>query len=351
MTQSGSTASSLDSQDLFGMAAAMAEHMEHAVDTAKGLDNLPDRTRVENIVVLGLGASGVAGDILAATASPFVPVPINVVRGYEIPAYVCESSLVFAISYSGGTEETIEAATRAAEQGAKVVVVSSGGQLEELAIGWGAPHVHVLTGIPQARAAIGALTAPLFSVLEEMGLFPGASQWLDLAIDQVRERVADCGATGCGADAIATKLANKMVIVHGGGAIGAVAARRWKTQINENARTLAFFSEQPELCHNEIVSWDALSEWSRENVAIVALRHDDEHPQVMRRFDLTQDEMDGKVALIENLWASGEGTLAQVFDHIVLGDYVSLSMGVARGIDPGPLPFLSEMKAKLSSRS
>ena len=101
-------------------------------------------------MILGVGGSGIAGDVVAATAAPFVPVPSSVVKGYELPAYVGEGSLVFAISYSGDTEETVEAATDAAVQGARMVVVSSGGQLSDLAESWGAPLVHVPKTLMQA---------------------------------------------------------------------------------------------------------------------------------------------------------------------------------------------------------
>ncbi|MFP5317879.1 MAG: SIS domain-containing protein, partial [Acidimicrobiia bacterium] len=162
------SAERLDSQNLFDVAAGLPEQVADAARAAKNLDRLPTKEHIENVVVLGMGGSGIAGDILLATAAPFMPVPVVVVKGYELPAFVGEGSLVIAISFSGNTEETIEAATEAAMQGAKMAVVASGGGLADLAQGWGAPVVGVPTSIPQPRAAIGALAIPPLVMLEQV---------------------------------------------------------------------------------------------------------------------------------------------------------------------------------------
>src|SRR5258705_13284912 len=131
----------LDSQRLFDIAAALPEQVFDAAVRARGLSDLPDKERIEHVVVLGMGGSGIAGDILSAAAGPFLPVPVIVSKGYELPAFVGESSLVFAISFSGNTEETVEAASAAAVEGAHLVIVTRGGELGRLAESWGGPRV------------------------------------------------------------------------------------------------------------------------------------------------------------------------------------------------------------------
>lgn len=341
---------SLDKQNLFGQAYAMPDQIEFGLRAAKDLEGLPSKDRVENIVVLGMGGSGISGDVLAAVASPFVPVPISVVKGYEIPAYVGEGSLVFAMSFSGNTEETIEAASDAAVQGAKMVVVSSGGQLADLAAGWGAPHIRVPKDIPQPRAALGALFAPQISVLEQIGLFPGASQWVDLALEQVKKRRDELSQPGNYAEQLAERLVGKLAVTHGGGMIGHAVSQRWKTQINENAKSAAYWATMPELCHNEVVGWEALADNTRQNLAIINLRHDEEHPQVTRRFELTDKQVGPEVAFIEDVRAEGDGALAQTLDLVMLGDYVSLHMAMHRNIDPGPVDYLAVLKSELARR-
>jgi len=295
-----------------------------------------------------MGSSGTAGDVLVATAAPFMSVPVTVVKSYELPAFVGEGSLVFAISLSGNTEETIDAATDAAVQGAKVVVVSGGGQLSELAGSWGAPVVRIPRTIADSRAGLGAMAMPPIAVLERIGLFPGAGQWIDLAVEQLKVRRDEYQKPGNVTERLAENLANKITIVHGGGAVGAAAAQRWKAQINTNAKAPAFWSAQPELGHNEASAWESMVELTKRDVAVVSLRHDDEHPQVTRRFELVNEHLRPNVASLDEVHAEGDGGLAQLLDLAMTGDFVSLHLAALTGIDPGPLPFLKMLKSTLS---
>jgi glucose/mannose-6-phosphate isomerase len=276
-----------------------------------------------------------------------MPVPVVVAKSYELPAFVSDESLVFAVSYSGDTEETIEAVTEAAVQGAMVVAVTTGGELARLAEAWGAPLVPVPSAIPQPRAALGALAIPPLVVLEELGLFPGASQWIDLAVRRLRTRRDELTAAGSLAEKLARHIGRTIPLVYGGG-LGAVAAQRWKTQLNENAKIPAFWNAQPELCHNEIAGWGQHGDLTRQAVTLVALRHDFEHPQVMRRFDVVFRMVDEVVAGIEEVQAGGEGQLAQLLDLILVGDFTSLQLALNEGVDPGPVPALDEIKLALA---
>jgi len=337
----------LDTQGIFDLAAGLPEQVADAARAACDLDGLPEREAVEHVVVLGMGGSGVAGDILLAAAGPFMPVPVVVVKSYELPAFVGEGSLVFAISSSGNTEETLEAATEAALQGARIVAVTQGGELAKLAAGWGAPTIAV-PEVAQPRAALGAMAIPPLVVLEQIGLFPGATQWIELAVSQMQRRRDRLVRPGNEAEVLARKIGRTMPVIHGGGAVGATAAQRWKTQVNENAKAPAFWSAQPELCHNEVVGWGQHGDVTRQVFTLVALRHDGEHPQVMRRFELVFDLMREVVGSIEQIHAEGEGDLAQLLDLILMGDFVSLHLAAQEGIDPGPVPALVGLKQALA---
>ena len=339
--------SALDSQGMLEAAASLPEQVEEAAGRARGLPGLPEPGGIEHVVVLGMGGSGIASDIVAAAAGPFMPVPVVVAKSYELPAFVSDESLVFAVSYSGDTEETIEAVTEAAVQGAMVVAVTTGGELARLAEAWGAPLVPVPSDIPQPRAALGALAVPPLVVLEELGLFPGASQWIDLAVRRLRARRDELTAPGSLAERLARHIGRTIPLIYGGG-LGAVAAQRWKTQLNENAKIPAFWNAQPELCHNEIAGWGQHGDLTRQAVTLVALRHDFEHPQVMRRFDVVFRMVDEVVAGIDEVQAGGEGQLAQLLDLILVGDFTSLQLALNEGVDPGPVPALDEIKMALA---
>ena len=333
---------------MWDLTAALPEQVADAARVARGVDGLPEKESIEHVVVLGMGGSGIAGDILTAVAGPFMAVPVVVVKSYELPAFVGDGSLVFCISHSGNTEETLEAATEAAMQGARMVAVTSGGELGKLAAGWNAPVIPVPDTIPQPRAALGAMAIPPLVVLEDVGLFPGATQWIDLAVSQLQRRRDRLTRDGNEAEQLARRIGRTMPILHGGGAIGATAAQRWKTQINENAKAPAWWSAQPELCHNEICGWGQHGDVTRQVNTLVALRHDSEHPQIMRRFELVFDLVREVVANVEEVHAEGEGELAQLLDLILFGDFVSLHLAYEAGVDPGPVPVLVELKEQLA---
>ncbi len=284
---------------------------------------------------------------MVAVAGPFLPVPVVVVKSYDLPDFVGPGSLVFALSFSGDTEETVEAAGEAAASGADVVAVTSGGELARLAGEWGAPVIPVPGGIPQPRAALGAMAIPPLIVLEEIGLFPGATRWVELAVDQLGHRRDALVAPGNVAEKVARSIGRTIPLVHGAQALGAAAALRWKTQVNENAKSPAFAAVYPELCHNEIAGWGQNGDVTRQIMTLVNLRHDAEHPQVVRRFDLVADILREVVADIIEVRAVGEGDLAQLLDLILVGDFVSLHLAAQEGIDPGPVPVLDELKHRL----
>jgi glucose/mannose-6-phosphate isomerase len=336
---------------MWSATAGLPEQVEEAVSAVRGLTDLPGHERVENVVVLGMGGSGIAGDVLVAAAAPFMPVPVTVVKGYEPPDFVGPGSLVFAMSFSGDTEETVEAAAGAYEAGASLVVVAGGGALVSLAGEWDVPVVPVPAGIPQPRAALGALAIPPLMLLEEIGLFPGASQWVDQAVDQLRSRRDELVRPGSRAEDLARRIGRTIPLVHSSGALGAAAALRWKAQVNENAKCPAFFNVYPELCHNEVAGWGQHGDATRQLITLVNLRHDAEHPQVSRRFDLVVDVLSEVVAEVIEVRAAGEGDLAQLLDLALIGDFVSLHLADNEGIDPGPIPVLDEIKHQLRQGS
>ncbi|MDP8992921.1 MAG: SIS domain-containing protein [Actinomycetota bacterium] len=341
--------SRIDSVGIWDATAALPEQVEVAARDARGLEGLPHREAVENVVVVGMGGSGIAGDILLATAGAFMAVPAVVVKSYTLPAFVGDRSLVFAVSFSGDTEETIEAASDAAAQGATVVAITSGGELGRLATSsWGAPMVQLPDDIPQPRVAVGALAIPALVMLEEIGLYPGATRWIELAVDQLKRRRDQLVEPDGPAAELARHLAPTIPLIHSAGALGGAAAQRWKTQVNENANAPAFWSVQPELCHNEVQGWGRHNDVTREALSIVTLRHDAEHPQVMRRYELVAELVAHAVTGIHEVRAEGEGELAQLLDLVLFGDFVSLHMAQQEGIDPGPVPTLSGIKQEFA---
>jgi glucose/mannose-6-phosphate isomerase len=201
--------------------------------------------------------------------------------------------------------------------------------------------------IPQPRAALGALAVPMLVLLEKVGLFPGASSWVSAAVSQLAIR-RDAVFSGDSAADIARSIGPTIPLLVGAGPVGAVAAQRWKAQVNENAKAPAFTAAIPEMCHNEICGWGQHGDVTRQVFTLVELRHDEEHPQESRRFDLIRDLLAEVVHEVVEVRAVGDGALAQLFDLTLLGDFVSLHMAAQAGIDPGPVPVLEDLKAALA---
>jgi glucose/mannose-6-phosphate isomerase len=338
----------LDSSRIWDYTAGLPEQLAHAAANSAATPGLPHKHNVENVVVLGMGGSGISGDVLVAVAAPFMSVPVAVVKGYSVPAFVGPGSLVFAISFSGNTEETIEASADALRHGATVVFVTSGGEMADMALASGSPWIKVPADIPQPRAAIGAMSIPPLVVLEEIGLFPGATHWIDLAVAQLQRRRDGLLQNLSEIESIAERIGDAIPLVHSSGAIGRAGAQRWKTQINENAKRPAFYSVYSENCHNELAGWEYLSDLTKSRMVIINLRHESEHPQVVRRFDIAYDLMGSKVKDVVTVHGYGEGELSQLLDLILTGDFVSLQIAKNDGIDPGPIPVLNHMKSRLA---
>jgi glucose/mannose-6-phosphate isomerase len=338
----------LDSLGMFAAAAGLPEQIERAVADARDVDGLPDHDDLENVVVLGMGGSGIAGDVLTVAAGPFMPLPVIVHKGYGIPNFIDEHTLVFAVSFSGETEEVLEGATAAAVAGGHLVCISGGGQLAELAGQWGVPHLPVAPGIPMPRAGIGALSIPPMVVLEQLGLFPGATSWIDAAVGQLRRRRDEHAAGGGPAAALARRIGRTFPMVYGGGGLGSVAALRWKNQFNENAKVPATAGSVPEVTHNELCGFGQHGDVTRQLIHLVTLRHEFEHPQIARRFDLLTEVLREVVHDIDTVAAEGEGPLAQLFDLMLVGDLVTLHLAAQEGVDPGPIPVLDDLKAAMT---
>ncbi|HVM39647.1 MAG TPA: bifunctional phosphoglucose/phosphomannose isomerase [Acidimicrobiia bacterium] len=331
----------------------LPEQLADAHRLAGSIDpsSFPTADDVDHVVVLGMGGSGISGDVLAAVGNDTLPVPVTVVKQYGVPAFVGPRTLAFAVSYSGTTEETVSMARQAAERGARLVAVSTGGTLAEIAGDSGGLHVPCPEGyLP--RAALGALVAPLFVTLFRAGLLPDAHTWLQQAEKQLAARRDECArgveGTANPARELARKIGRTIPLVYGGGLIGATAALRWKGDVNENAKAPAYWNAYPELDHNEICAWGQHGDVTRQVISLVELRHGFEHRQVERRFDITRAIIEEALVQVLTVEAKGEGPLAQLLDLMYVGDWTSLYMAYDAGVDPGPIDAIFHLKDELS---
>lgn len=335
---------------MFPAAFGLADQMATAVEASEVDLSAVAGASPTSIAVLGMGGSGIAGDVAGAIGGPRLSIPLVTSRDYEGLRFVGPDTLVFAVSASGQTEETLAATTAALDAGAKVVAVTKGGALGDLVGGAGMPVIAMDPSITQPRAGIGALSLPPLITLGRLGLLDGVDELVGGAIQQVRTRLEANSGDDNAARTLARRIERTQPIIYGAGRLGHTAAMRLKCQVNENAKCPAYAQAMPELCHNEICAWGQHGDVTRQVNTMVFLRHGYEHPQIAKRFDFLASVVAEVVAEIFTVSADGPSDLAQLFDLIVFGDLVSLWMAVEAGVDPGPVPVIMDLKAALTAR-
>ena len=305
------------------------------------------------VVFCGMGGSAAAGDLVAAAYAEDAPVPLEVYRGYRLPAWIGRDSLVICLSYSGNTEETLAAYSEAKARGAHVVAISAGGELAERAARDGVPHLLIPSDAPQPRAALGALTGAALGALVAAGVLEDAvgevsDVYADLQHPQ-EEFDADIPTDRNRAKQAAAFVGSRVPVIWGSEGVSACAAWRWKCAFNENAKIPAFASSLPELNHHEAVGW---TKGHSDAFCLIVLREPGEHPSVQPRLDATLPEIRG--ADVEVLEIRAEYTrspLGRGLELMLTGDVASAFHAIDRGVDPAPIEAIARVKSRLAEGS
>jgi len=345
---------SIDVSDMLGAVKAFPRQCREAVEIAKSADlcdlaDVANSGRISTVLVLGMGGSGIAGDVAKAVLEADLQIPFIVNKGYELPTFVDSGTLVIAVSYSGETEETLTVFDKAVETGAQGAVITSGKRLAAKAKKLNAPVFMIPTGL-QPRAAIAYLALPIITLLGRIGLAKRNSEDREELITLGEDLVDQYRGARPAADNLAKQLAadlyGKIPVIYGSEGISAVAALRWKCQFNENSKSPAFFNSFPELNHNETVGWQELVDISRQ-FHLVVLRDSGENARVTKRVELTLPLIADNLGGVSEVKSSGESPLAHLFSLIILGDFVSVYLAILYSVDPTPVERIQLLKEKL----
>ncbi|MFQ5518243.1 MAG: SIS domain-containing protein [Acidimicrobiia bacterium] len=300
---------------------------------------VPSVTPTGRVVAAAMGGSAMAA-AAAAVAVPGCDVAVH--RGYDLPQWVPPQALILAVSYSGDTEETLSVVDQAAARHLDVVAVTAGGMLAAEAARHGFPVAIVPAG-HQPRAALGLLVAATSQVLASAAATDVTHVLAEAR--QVTSRLLEDGAADAAATDLADRLRDSTPVVFGVHGPAALAARRWKTQFNENAKMASWWAELPELNHNELEAWAGVdSDGASRGMGIFLLR-DDRDSRLARRADLTKDVLGG--ACLAEVHSRGDGPLARLFSLTVVGDLLSVEMAERRGADAGAVEHLEEFKRRM----
>jgi glucose/mannose-6-phosphate isomerase len=302
--------------------------------------------RPGGLVVCGMGGSAIGGDLAKAALGDRATRQITIVRGYALESWTPPESLVLCASYSGETEETLACFEAAGAAGAQRVVLTTGGTLAALAREEGVPVIGVPAGM-QPRAAVVYMTIAALECAALCGAAPGLHSEIDTAVALLERLVEEWGPAAAEdslAKSVARSLDGTLPVIHG--AASTVApARRWSTQINENADAAAFWSELPEGNHNQICGWERGRRLAP--LSGVFLCDPDQHPRVKRHMDLAAEELERAGAPAVKVQTRGDSRLERVLSAVLLGDLVSVYMAALAGVDPTPTPALARIKSQL----
>ncbi len=296
-----------------------------------------ESSEAAGLMICGMGGSAIGADLAVVALGDRLTRPMLTVRGYALPTWVTSEWTVLCSSYSGGTEETLACFSAAEALGARRLVASTGGPLVDAAREAGVPVVG-LPGIFQPRAAV----AYMFTIATEVAALSGvgprihteidtAAAFLSEQADNLRERGAR----------IAAEIGATPTVIYGAD-LTAPVARRWKTQLNENAKLPAYYSELPEADHNELCGWAGAE--GEAAPAAVFLEDADQHPRVRRRFELTAELVGAHAPAVIRVETVGETRVERLLWALMLGDLVSLEIAAQRGIDPVPVEAIERFK-------
>jgi glucose/mannose-6-phosphate isomerase len=339
----------IDSSGMLSHLHKFPEQCQQAWEKIMQFDLPPEYKGIERVIILGMGGSAIGGDVVRRLALAESKAPVWVHRDYGLPPFIDNSTLVIASSYSGNTEETVSAFTQSLKTRAKKLVLTSGGKLKQLADSEGIP-VFVIDYQAPPRAAFPHSFIPLVGVFQKLGLLKDKSAELKEGL-KILNKLADAliettPLASNPAKQLATKLRGHVVVIYGAEFLSEVT-RRWKTQLNENSKTMAFFELFPELNHNAVVGYDFPPE-AKDKLFVVLLHSASLNSRNQLRYEATAQLLAKAKIKHELVETIGTSTIAQVMSLILFGDYTSFYLAILNRVDPTPVDSIDFVKKYLA---
>lgn len=336
----------LDSANMIGAAQDTWQQLQHGFNIDLSLIR---GSEINNIVFMGMGGSALAAALFESWQREELTIPFTYHREYDVPGWVDNSSLVIVSSYSGNTEEAVSAYEHARQKHAKLVVMDHDGELMRIARFEDLPRYEIPSALQPRMAAFYMLRA-LCEVIEHIG----AGQNLVFQLEEASKRLKN---TTIGwrkdvtteynfAKQLALRIMDKTAVIMGGPLMSS-AAYKWKIGLNESAKNLAFYSTWPEFDHNELLGWSFKPD--NKNFVIIELHSSHESDRMRQRYDATNKLLAGKVPEPIIVQCFGETAIEQLLWAVMLGDHVSVYLGIANGINPEPVALIEELKKELKS--
>jgi len=315
------------------------KQLTEAVEIAEKAMLTPSKNELKNIVISGLGGSGIGGTLVSELAEAQATLPIIVNKKYQIPSFVSKHTLFIASSYSGNTEETLEATLAANEKEAKIVCISSGGKIIELAKQNNWDYILVPGGSPP-RACLGYSLVQLLKILSYYQVTSEAMfSQVNSAISLLEKESSVIQAE---AKKVALSLKGKLPIIYTL-SLEAVAVR-FRQQINENAKNLCWHHVIPEMNHNELVGWKE----KNESLTVLVLRNNSDYFRNVKRLEVNLEIISKYTSNIQQIFSKGNNIIEEALYHIHLTDWISLYLAEEKGVDVMEVKVIDFLKGELS---
>lgn len=342
----------LDPSNMYNRIFDFPEQMTDALKLAGGWKvTAGEFAGIKNIVMVGMGGSAIGADIVRSLLASKLQIPFFICRNYTLPEFVDDETLVIASSYSGNTEETLSAVDDALGRKALMVALTTGGLLEDVAKLNEIPYIKLPSGL-QPRAALGYSLVPIAIFFEKIGLFPHATAQVQSTIAALKNHreqfIEDLPAGPNPAKKLAAAIYGKIPIVYGGPTLTDVIAVRWKGQLCENSKLLAFANSYAEFNHNEIVGYNPTVAAHRDHLIVLQLHDQDDHPKITKRMEIVRSIIEQQGIPVHEVHSKGTSPLERMMSLVQLGDFVSYYLAILNGVDPTPVEAIETLKGELA---
>jgi len=322
---------------------SFTRQLAEALRISESIDLVRPGSDIRNVVIAGMGGSGIGANLIESLTFGRIPIPITVCKSYNIPQFVSPHTLFIACSYSGNTEETIAALNKALLKRAHVIAIASGGKLLDIAREYNLFYIQLPAGSDSPRAMLAYNMIALLSVFYHTNLIgstfiketENAIQFLDRGEKGIQNE----------AELIARKLKGKLPVIYCDNRLYAMALR-FQQQLNENAKQLAHINTFPEMNHNELVGWQ-FPENLMPMLQVIYMYSDHDHERVEKRMEICRDLFEKKSNPIIDMVGEGASLLEQYYYLIHLTDWVSFYLAKENGVEPDPIESINYLKGEL----
>jgi glucose/mannose-6-phosphate isomerase len=342
----------LDPENMFKAIWEFPENLINALELGNSIKLKNNYNNINNIVIAGMGGSAIGGDVLSVLEANNLNIPVVVCRGYSLPKWVDNSTLVICSSYSGNTEETLAALDDAIRKKAQICGITTGGLIGDKIKELGYDLVMIPSGL-QPRAALAFSFVPMTKLIEKIGLInPGINIWLHDTAEKLKKKreLYSIEETQNSVYGLAKKIYKKIPILYADNSTLSVVALRMKGQICENAKMLAYHNDLPELNHNEIVGWENNSGITKD-FFVLWLKDEQDNNRVKLRQEITSTILSEKKIDQAIISIEGDTFEYRFLNMINYGDWLSYWCAILHNTDPSPVVKIARLKNELSAKS